>query len=231
MTSLFVTSSGTDIGKTFVMIEVIAALARAGYRPRALKPLASGFDPHRPEDSDTGRLLRASGLPINAANIDAATPWRFAAPLSPDMAARREGRLVPFDELVEFCRSPSDCDVTLIEGIGGVMVPIDDRHTVLDWIVALGAPVLLVVGSYLGALSHALTAAAALRARNCTVLSAIVSESAAQPVESDETAAVLRRFLQPLPVHVVPRARPGATALAGADWLRLLQPVLPPMQR
>jgi dethiobiotin synthetase len=227
MTRLFVTSSGTDVGKTFVMVELIAALVRAGYRPRALKPLASGFDPDRPEDSDTGRLLRAQGLPIDNVNIAAVTPWRFAAPLSPDMAARREQRRVPFDELVEFCRGPSEADVTLIEGIGGVMVPLDDRHTVLDWIRALGAPALLVVGSYLGALSHALTAAAALRARNCALLAAIVSESVVQPVECEETAVVLRRFLAPLPVHVLPRTAPGAAPRAGPDWLDVLRPILP----
>ena len=228
MTRLFVTSSGTDVGKTFVMVELIDALARAGYRPRALKPLASGFDPEHPEDSDTGRLLRALGLPINAANIAAVTPWHFAAPLSPDMAARREQRSVPFDELVEFCRARTEADLTLIEGIGGVMVPIDERRTVLDWIDALGAPTLLVVGSYLGALSHALTAAAALRARGCRVLAALVSESAAQPVDGEETASVLRRFLAPLAVHVIPRRTPGAKVRPGPDWLDVLGPVLPP---
>ncbi len=47
---------------------------------------------------------------------------------------------MPFDELVAFCREPRAVDVTLIEGIGGVMVPLDDTHTVLDWLVALEAP-------------------------------------------------------------------------------------------
>ena len=67
--------------------------------------------------------------------------------------------------------------MTLIEGIGGVMAPLDARHTVLDWIAALGAPALLVVGSYLGTLSHSLTAAAALRQRGVALLGVVVSES------------------------------------------------------
>ena len=144
MTTLFVTSSGTDLGKTFVTLQLIAELQAAGLRVRALKPVASGFDAAHAETSDSGLLLRALGLEVTAANLDAISPWRFAAPLSPDMAAAREQRAISWRALVELCRTPSDADVTLIEGIGGVMVPLDGEHTVLDWIAALGAPALLV---------------------------------------------------------------------------------------
>ena len=134
--------------------------------------------------------------------------------LSPDMAAAREHRSIPFAALVDFCRAPSSADVTLIEGIGGVMVPLDAEHTVLDWIAALGAPALLVVGSYLGTLSHSLTAAAALRSRGVVLAAVIVSESAEQPVAVEETAASLRRFLQPTTICIVARNAPaGAAAL------------------
>ena len=88
------------------------------------------------------------------------SPWRFAAPLAPDMAAAREGRALDFDRPDRVCRHAIDArtDVLLIEGIGGIMVPLDERHTVLDWMVALRLPVLLVAGSYLGTISHTLTA-------------------------------------------------------------------------
>jgi dethiobiotin synthetase len=205
MTALFVTASGTDVGKTFVTLRLIDELTAAGYRVRALKPVASGFDAANPDASDTGALLRAQRLEPTAANLDAASPWRFAAPLSPDMAAARERRTVPFATLVDFCRTPRDTDITLIEGIGGVMVPLDETHTVLDWIVALDAPTLLVVGSYLGTLSHGLTAAAALRARKVRIAGVVVSESAEQPVPAAETATVLARFLRPTTVQVLPR--------------------------
>jgi dethiobiotin synthetase len=209
MTTVFVTSSGTGIGKTFVMLRLIAELEAAGRQVRALKPVASGFDAARPGGSDTALLLRAQGLVIDAANLDAVTPFRFAAPLSPDMAAARERRSVDFETLVASCRAADDRGtVTLIEGIGGVMVPLDPRHTVLDWIAALDAPTLLVVGSYLGALSHGLTAAVALRQRGVPLLGVIVSESAEQPVPAGETAASLARFVAPTPVRVLPRAAP-----------------------
>jgi dethiobiotin synthetase len=216
MTTLFVTGTGTGVGKTFVTKRLIAELRALRRSVRALKPVASGFDDSRPEASDTGELLHALGVPLTREAIDASSPWRFAAPLSPDMAAALEGRVVPFDDVVDFCRAPSAADVTLIEGIGGVMVPLDGEHTVLDWIAAVEAPVVLVAGSYLGTLSHTLTAAAVLRERACTLAAVVVSESAEQPVPSTETAAVLGRFLQPAVVAIVPRdasARSGATLL------------------
>ena len=207
MTTLFVTSSGTGIGKTLVTLTLIAELKAAGRRVRALKPVASGFDAAHPEDSDTALLLRAQELEPTAANLDAVSPWRFAAPLSPDMAAARERRKIPFDALVAHCRAAGRSgEVTLIEGIGGVMVPLDTEHTVLDWIAALEAPALLVVGSYLGTLSHGLTAIAALRTRGVTLAGVVVSESEEQPVPAAETAATLGRFIAPVAVRVLPRA-------------------------
>lgn len=209
MTTLFITSSGTGIGKTFVTLKLIAELKAAGRRVRALKPVASGFDAAHAEDSDTGELLRALELEPTAANLDAASPWRFAAPLSPNMAAARERRTIPFAALVAHCRTADRSgNVTLIEGIGGVMVPLDDEHTVLDLIAALEVPALLVVGSYLGTLSHSLTAVAALRTRGVSIAGIVVSESEEQPVPASETAATLARFTAPVPVLVLPRAAP-----------------------
>ncbi len=209
MTTVFVTSSGTGIGKTFVTLRLIAELTAAGRSVRALKPVASGFDAAHAQGSDTALLLRAQGLDLSAANLDAASPWRFAAPLSPDMAARAERRSIPFAALIAHCRAASvGAGVTLIEGIGGVMVPLDAAHTVLDWIAALESPTLLVVGSYLGSLSHSLTAAAALRQRGVTIAGIVVSESEEQPVPAAETAASLERFAGPVPVCVLPRAAP-----------------------
>ncbi len=209
MTTVFVTSSGTNIGKTFVMLRLIAELKSAGRQVRALKPIASGFDAAQPDGSDTALLLRAQGLDVTPTSLDAASPWRFAAPLSPDMAAARERRSIPFDALIAACRAADDADrVTLIEGVGGVMVPLDAEHTVLDWISALAAPALLVVGSYLGTLSHSLTALAALQQRGVTVAGIVVSESEQQPVPAAETVATVARFAAGVPVRLLHRAAP-----------------------
>jgi len=204
MTTLFITGSGTDVGKTFVACGLLRTLP-ANLRVRCLKPVVTGFDETAARDSDPGRLLAACGLGVDAAAVAAISPWRFRAPLSADMAAAREDRCIVFDELLGFCRSAAGIDVTLVEGIGGVMAPLDERHTVLDWIEALDAVVVLVVGSYLGSLSHSLTAARAIVERRGRIAAIVVSQSEDEPVATDETAAVLRRFLPGTPVLCWPR--------------------------
>ena len=159
MSAVFITATGTDIGKTFVTAGLIRHLRASGRDVDALKPVVTGFDPAHPEASDAGVLLAALGRPVIAAEIARISPCRFSAPLSPDMAARRERRDIDFDALMDFSAGAvaRAKGTLLIEGIGGVMVPLDDRHTVLDWMVALTCPVMLVTGSYLGSLSHTLT--------------------------------------------------------------------------
>ena len=196
MTGLFVTATGTDVGKTFVTAGLIRALRAAGRTVDALKPVISGFDMAAAADSDTGVLLRALGREMSDAAIAATSPWRYRAPLSPDMAASREGRAIDFDALVSWtCEQvAARAGVLLIEGVGGIMVPLDARHTVLDWMMALDLPVLLVAGSYLGAISHTLTALDVLNRAELEIRAVVVSETAGSNVGLEDTQATLRRF-------------------------------------
>lgn len=207
MIRLFVTGSGTGVGKTLVTASLAHQLAGAGKSVRAVKPVVSGYTPATHRDSDTARLLDSLGIDHSGASIDRMSPFRFAAPLAPDMAAEREGRRLDFAALLRFC---GDCaagpeDILLIEGVGGVMVPLTERETVLDWIAALDCPCLLVVGSYLGTISHTLTAVEALRQRRVPVAGLVISESLESPVPPAETKATLRRFLPDVRITVVPR--------------------------
>jgi dethiobiotin synthetase len=214
MTTCFVTSSGTGIGKTHVCRRLLAALPPDLTR-RCIKPVISGFDPADAEDSDTALLLAAQGLAVDESAIAATSPWRYRAPLSPDMAAAREERAIPFGELVEFSRAPDGIELNLIEGVGGVMAPLDERHTVLDWIAALDACAVLVVGSYLGTLSHTLTALAVLRQRAVEVLAIVISQSTEEPVPAAGTQTNLARRVPDVPVLLLPRDAAGdAAALA-----------------
>ena len=203
MTAIFVTGSGTDVGKTFLSAALIRHWRAAGHTVAAFKPVVSGFDPATPETSDPGVLLAALGRPTE---IETISPWRFAVPLSPDMAAAREGRALDFEAIVAFSRrAVGSADRVLIEGVGGVMVPLDERHTVLDWMSALRLPVLLVAGSYLGTISHTLTALRVLVQRNLTIAAIAVSESVAPGATLDETAAAIARFSDLIEVVGVPR--------------------------
>jgi dethiobiotin synthetase len=221
---LFVTSSGTGVGKTYATCALARALAAEGRDVRVLKPVISGFTAENLEESDSVQILRALGQEPTDAVVAAISPWRFEAPLSPDMAAAREGRRVSFDDLVRFCRDEvmGHSGDTLIEGVGGVMVPLDETRTVLDWIAALELPALLVVGSYLGTLSHTLTAVQALRAHGCAIAGVVVSESEDQPVPLAETVATLKRFEPGIPIRVLPRV--PAFEADGRALLDLLVP-------
>lgn len=217
MSALFVTGTGTDIGKTFVAAGLVRHLRAQGRAPDALKPVVSGFDPDAPAGSDPAMLLDALGRPATMDEIERISPWRYRAPLSPDMAARREGATPNFGALLGFCRDRIAAaeGPLLIEGVGGVMVPLDTQHTVLDWMTALGLPVLLVGASHLGAISHTLTALAALHDRDLTVAALAISESGGSTVPLDDTLETLAHFIGDLPLVPVPRdATPQHPAFA-----------------
>ena len=212
MTAIFVTATGTDIGKTYITAALIRHLRAAGRTVEAFKPVVSGFDPERAAESDPGVLLAALGRPVTMEEIDKISPWRYRAPLSPDMAARAEGTAVDFGDLSQFSLRAilTRRDVLFIEGVGGIMAPLDDTHTVLDWMLALRLPLILVAGSYLGAISHTLTALDTLRRRELAVLTIVVNESVASSVPLDDTVAAIRRFVHPVNVLPVPRMKGGA---------------------
>ncbi|MEX2035980.1 MAG: dethiobiotin synthase [Xanthobacteraceae bacterium] len=224
MSAFFVTATGTDIGKTFVAAGLIRHFRAAGRAVEAIKPVATGFDPAAAEASDPGMLLSALGRPVTPAEIERIAPWRYAAPLSPDMAARREGRALDFDALVEFCRRAiADRQGTLlIEGIGGVMVPLDDRRTVLDWMAALHIPLVLVAGSYLGSLSHTLTGLDVIARRELILKAIVVNETPDSTVPLADTAATLSRFAGATPVIAVPRLPAAGTELRALGELAAL---------
>ncbi|GMV61811.1 MAG: ATP-dependent dethiobiotin synthetase BioD [Parvibaculum sp.] len=212
MPPIFVTSSGTEIGKTYV-----SAMLTRELKARAIKPLVSGLDEETFPGSDPAQLLASMGEPVTYENAGLVSRWRFRAALSPDMAAKREGRAIDFDELVAECVSAAKRhDPLVIEGVGGLMVPLDERHTVLDWMTALkaetGLAPLLVVGAYLGTISHTLTSLAVMRAENIAPRAIVVSEKEPGPVPVGETAAAIARFAGRIPVRIAPRG--GAVSLA-----------------
>lgn len=211
MSAIFVTGAGTNVGKTFVACGLVAELRRRGRAVAAFKPLASGFDPAHAQASDPGALLNALGEPVSPANLDRIAPFRYRAALAPDMAAAAEGKSVDFDAVVAFSRQAvTAAEFIVIEGVGGVMSPITEHHTVLDWIAALGVPALLVSGTYLGAQTHALTALAALLRRSIAVHAVVASETTGSTVSLSENIRSLARFTAPVPVVAIPRLSSGA---------------------
>ncbi|MGZ5261748.1 MAG: dethiobiotin synthase, partial [Burkholderiales bacterium] len=132
MAAYFVTSTGTDIGKTFVTSGLIRYLRESNQPVTAYKPIVSGYDSSVAETSDPAVLLSALGRPVTADEVERIAPWRFRAPISPDLAAAREGRRVDFEKLISFSRAAiaAATGPLFIEGVGGIMVPLDGQRTV-----------------------------------------------------------------------------------------------------
>jgi dethiobiotin synthetase len=203
MPALFISATGTDVGKTFVACALIRAL-RAHKRPvDAFKPVLSGFD--GPDGSDAARLLEALGRPLS--DLDRMSPLRFAAPLAPPSAARAEGHALTLNDLTARCRERiAETDgLLLIEGAGGIMSPLAERATNLDLAAELGLPILLVTGSYLGAVSHTLTALETIKGRKLAVAAIVVSESKGDQPPLSEITDALQTFAAAIPAVIAPR--------------------------
>lgn len=208
MKALFVAGTGTDLGKTHVACALLRAARARGAAVDAFKPVVSGFDPNAPDASDPARLAAALGRPHDWARV---SPRRYRTPLAPNLAARLEGETLVMADLVADCQTwlaVRDSAFVLVEGAGGVMSPMTDDATNLDLMAALGLPILLVAGSYLGTASHLLTALEVVRARGLLVAAIVVSESLDAP-DLGQTVEMLRAFERTAPIIVAPR---------DADW-------------
>ncbi|MGB1540483.1 MAG: ATP-dependent dethiobiotin synthetase BioD [Rickettsiales bacterium] len=137
--------------------------------------------------------------------VEQISPWRFPAPVSPHLA----GEIDP-KALLDFCQTQIEQHpLTLIEGAGGVMTPLAERYTQLELMRELRLPVVLVTGSYVGTLSHTLTALEALKSAGVQVASIIVNESPDSATGLDETAQSLKAFmLFSCPVFTLPQISP-----------------------
>jgi dethiobiotin synthetase len=200
---LFVTATGTDTGKTTVTAALAIALRGAGgargtgaRRVGVLKPIASGC-PIRADvasaastgaggqlatedlrSPDAAVVMAAAGLaPEDPAMLRRASPVRWAAPISPHLAARLEGRGVDWRAIADAAAYwEQHCDFLLVEGAGGWTVPLDaNDFTVADLAAALGLPVLLVTDAALGVLNTAVLTAQAIRARGLTLAGLVVN--------------------------------------------------------
>lgn len=212
MAAFFVTGSGTDIGKTWICAGLLRHWRARGMHPAAFKPVVSGYDEAAPQGSDPAELLLALGRTVDPAALAAIAPYRFRAPLSPDQAAGLEDQALSIDDVVSACRSAMAAaeGPLLIEGAGGVMTPLNEHDTVLDLAARLGLPVVFVAGSYLGAISHALTGLHAGRTRGLAVAAVIVNESVTDSVGLAQTAAGLAGHFPHAPVLAAPRNAAGA---------------------
>jgi dethiobiotin synthetase len=159
VTGLFVTGTDTGVGKTVVTAGIVAALRARGHDAGVAKPLQSGALADAPS-GDAMLLRKWSGVEDPAHEI---SPYSFAPALAPTVAAELEGRSVTLEEAVDAVRAiAAKHDAVVVEGAGGLVVPLGPDWTVADLAAELGLPVLVVARAGLGTVNHsALTVHAA----------------------------------------------------------------------
>jgi len=162
-TGIFVTATDTDAGKTFVTASLLRALAEAGVKACALKPVCCGRESGQ-MNPDIKTLLEAQNM--SASQAGSINLYDFEVAAAPGQAGAEESKHIVPETLVQWCQAKmKEQDVTLIEGVGGLMVPLTGGFLVSDWLAAMPeCMVVLVVRARLGGINHALLSLKQLQA-------------------------------------------------------------------
>lgn len=232
---LFITATGTGAGKTFVTRGLATALRAAGHHVAALKPIETG--PAGPT-SDAASLARAAtrpGLSLSKVILESERGfYRAAMPAAPRAVSLATGLPGPDVEglAAAVAEAAQDASVVLVEGAGGLLVPLDRHKTIADLARRLSLPLLLVAPNALGVLSHALSACESAERRNLSIAALVLTELAPTSDASDPSrphnATILRERLA-FPVLSFPFC-PSPTddaALAAAAVTAQLPTLLP----
>jgi dethiobiotin synthetase len=165
---LFITGTDTGVGKTYLTCRIARTWRREGRSFRVMKPLATG------DGEDTRLLSQASGQ----SDLSAISPFRFAEPAAPPVAARAEGVHLELERIVAAVREyGNETEALLVEGVGGLLCPLTERETVADLIAALRLPCIVVARRSLGTLNHTMLTLEVARHRGLKVAGVVISET------------------------------------------------------
>jgi dethiobiotin synthetase len=185
MRGLFVTGTGTGVGKTVLSAALLAAMSAAGVRVRAHKPVVTGLD----EPTETGwppdHELLASVAGMTPEEV---APLRYGAAVSPHLAAALTGETIDPADLIARARGAAVGDGALIvEGVGGLLVPLTNEFTVRDFATALGLPVVIAASPGLGTINHTLLSIESARAAGLDVRAVVLTPWPGTPGELERS--------------------------------------------
>jgi dethiobiotin synthetase len=170
---LFVTGTDTGVGKTLVSCALIRLLREEGLNAAGFKPVSCGMDDGRWSDAEA---LRTAGAEVET--LDATCPLRFKAPLAPTLAAAEEGQRVQLDVARRALAAMNKCrEAVVVEGVGGWLVPLDEKTLIADFAVELNWPVLVVGRTGLGTINHTLLTVRDVERRGLPLAGVILSDS------------------------------------------------------
>jgi dethiobiotin synthetase len=195
---LFITATDTDVGKTFVTGLLAKALLNKEISTGIFKPIATGCTKDKNNNlvsEDAVFLKKITGLDYN---LDEITPIKFKPPLAPLAATMETGIDINLNSIFEHLKQlEQKYDKVLIEGIGGLMVPIKHKYLVLDLIEQINYPVIIVARPNLGTINHTLLTCEVLKQRNINIKGIIINNSAKSEIASsleaprNDTASVI----------------------------------------
>ena len=223
--AFFITGTDTAVGKTVVAAALLQNANAAGLATLGLKPVAAGGIVRDGEmtNDDAWALMQLSSLHPDYAIVN---PVALEAAIAPHIAAETEGVELDATALAKHCREQAAAsEFCVIEGAGGWCVPLNAAETMADLAVAIGFPVIIVVGVRLGCINHSLLTAAAIRASGLEVAGWVANElAAAMPAVDANIATLEARLGAPLLGRIPWLNEPSASAAAAYLSLDQLEP-------
>jgi dethiobiotin synthetase len=193
MRGIFLAGTDTGVGKTRIAVGLVRLLRAAGVRVAGMKPVAAGIEPGAAANADVDALARADGLALPLRDRN---PYAFAAPIAPHLAARDAGVAIELAAIAAaWSRIAQAADTIVVEGAGGVLVPLGPDLDMLDIARRLRLPVLLVVGVRLGCLNHALLSARAISDRGLPLAGWVANRIDPHMARGDDNVAELKARL------------------------------------
>ncbi len=223
MRGLFVTGTGTGVGKSVLSAAVCAALAGRGDRVAAFKPVITGLDDHEgdwPMDDELLASVASAGQ-----TREEVAPHRFGPPVSPHLGAELAGEQIEPLALAREARAQGErADALVCEGIGGLLVPIAPGFLVRDFALELDLPLVIAASPGLGTINHTLLTLEAARAAGLRVAAVVLTPWPATPGDIERSNRETIERLGGVPVAELPEVTPPELAEAGAclpldDWL------------
>jgi dethiobiotin synthetase len=197
---IFVTGTGTEVGKTVVAAVVAHTLATEGKRVHVFKPAVTGLDER--VETDHALLRRASRSSQSDEEI---APYRYGPPASPHLAAELAGEEIDPERLRRTARAAAEGVETVVcEGVGGLLVPLSPAYLVRDLAADLGYPLLVAAGPGLGTINHTLLTLEAARAAGLEVSAVVLTPWPGQPTEIESSNRETISTLGEVEVHTLP---------------------------
>ena len=211
--SYFVTGTDTGVGKTLISCALLHGFAAQGKRVVGMKPIAAGCD----DDGQNEDALQLRSAGNVAVSYESVNPYCFVPAIAPHLAAQRAGVIVQFSRIaVSYHELAAQADVVIVEGAGGLLVPLNAQQDSADLVEELGLPIILVAGMRLGCLNHALLTVEAIAARGLALAGWVANVLDAEMPALQENIDTLRQRISAPLLGVVPfMTQPDARAAAG----------------